>query len=208
MEIDAHPRWRQLAQQLATLAGTRFIDTNSGFVLEFFDAMWQPLTLSAGQRVEPGHQFEWAWLLFRWSTLSNHPGALERALVLFERTEAQGIDRQRHVAINALTPDGGLLDTNAPPLAADGTAQGRAARRGADEQPAILEHRPEVRSHAGAIPGNATVGLWRDTLTADGEFIEEPAPASSLYHIAAAIAQLNRSVRRAVPIPSLPVAQR
>ena len=30
-------------------------------------------------------------------------------------------------------------------------------------------------------------GLWRDKLLADGSFVAEPAPASSLYHIACAI---------------------
>ncbi|PTT76204.1 mannose-6-phosphate isomerase, partial [Pseudomonas sp. HMWF010] len=37
-----------------------------------------------------------------------------------------------------------------------------------------------------------TPGLWRDKLTPEGAFIEEPAPASSLYHIVAAIQELQR----------------
>ena len=34
-------------------------------------------------------------------------------------------------------------------------------------------------------------GLWRDRLDPDGRFAEGPAPASSLYHLVAAIAELN-----------------
>jgi mannose/cellobiose epimerase-like protein (N-acyl-D-glucosamine 2-epimerase family) len=37
-------------------------------------------------------------------------------------------------------------------------------------------------------------GLWRDKQEPDGNFVEEPAPASSLYHIAAAWLQLRESV--------------
>ena len=34
-------------------------------------------------------------------------------------------------------------------------------------------------------------GLWRDRLDPDGRFAEGDAPGSSLYHIVAAIAELN-----------------
>lgn len=208
MEIDPHPRWRKLAQQLATLAGSRFIDINSGFVLEFFDSQWQPLPPAAGQRVEPGHQFEWAWLLSRWSTLSDEPDALKHALVLIERTESHGVDRHRGVAINALAPDGSTLDLKArlwpqterlkaALLAAQLTNSQRYWSIALESAHTLARYLETPRA-----------GLWRDTLTADGRFIEEPAPASSLYHIAAAIAQLNRSVRRAQPNSSPQVEQR
>jgi mannose-6-phosphate isomerase len=35
-------------------------------------------------------------------------------------------------------------------------------------------------------------GLWWDRLRPDGGFVDEPAPASSFYHIACAIAELER----------------
>jgi mannose-6-phosphate isomerase len=38
-----------------------------------------------------------------------------------------------------------------------------------------------------------TPGLWRDKLTPEGQFIDEPAPASSLYHLVAAIQELQRA---------------
>jgi mannose/cellobiose epimerase-like protein (N-acyl-D-glucosamine 2-epimerase family) len=34
-------------------------------------------------------------------------------------------------------------------------------------------------------------GLWRDKQKLDGTFVDEPAPASSLYHLAGAIAALK-----------------
>ena len=33
-------------------------------------------------------------------------------------------------------------------------------------------------------------GAWRDKLLADGSWIEEPAPGSSMYHITCALAEL------------------
>jgi mannose-6-phosphate isomerase len=40
-------------------------------------------------------------------------------------------------------------------------------------------------------------GLWRDILNPDGSFVEEPAPASSFYHIVCAIAEFDRAVAKA-----------
>ena len=37
-------------------------------------------------------------------------------------------------------------------------------------------------------------GLWYDKLSGEGSFAEEPAPASSFYHIVAAIGQLGQTV--------------
>ena len=39
-------------------------------------------------------------------------------------------------------------------------------------------------------------GLWRDRLDAWGSFIEEPAPASSLYHLVGAVLELSRLPER------------
>jgi mannose-6-phosphate isomerase len=37
-------------------------------------------------------------------------------------------------------------------------------------------------------------GLWRDRMQLDGSFVDEPAPASSFYHIVCAIAELDRAI--------------
>ena len=37
-------------------------------------------------------------------------------------------------------------------------------------------------------------GLWYDRLTMDGQFIAQPAPASSFYHIVCAISELTAAL--------------
>jgi mannose-6-phosphate isomerase len=39
-------------------------------------------------------------------------------------------------------------------------------------------------------------GLWYDTMDVDAKFIDQPAPASSFYHIVGAIAELERTLKR------------
>jgi mannose-6-phosphate isomerase len=38
-------------------------------------------------------------------------------------------------------------------------------------------------------------GLWYDRIDADGKLVDEPAPASSFYHLVAAIAELSALAR-------------
>jgi len=39
-------------------------------------------------------------------------------------------------------------------------------------------------------------GAWRDKLRVDGTFVEEPAPATSFYHLMVAILELTSHARR------------
>ena len=59
---------RRYRTNLRMLALTRFIDPETGVLREFFDADWRAPGGEDGL-VEPGHQFEWAWLLQRWGRL-------------------------------------------------------------------------------------------------------------------------------------------
>jgi len=205
MEHDSSGAWHELAGDLVKLAAARFIDQSTGFLLEFFDADWRPIADPSRQRVEPGHQFEWAWLLLRWSIHSGDANCRALALWLIRLAETHGVDNRRHVAVNALARDGTLLDANA-------RLWPQTERLKASALAAELTHDKTwwsaAREAADALARYCDVplrGLWRDTLTTAGEFVDEPAPASSMYHIVGAIAQLDRSVRRGAQIPTLAV---
>nr|WP_246376905.1 AGE family epimerase/isomerase [Gluconacetobacter aggeris] len=58
------------AQSLVGLACQRFVDARSGALLEEFDSGWAPLAPWGRNRVEPGHLFEWAWLLGEYRRLA------------------------------------------------------------------------------------------------------------------------------------------
>ncbi len=58
----------------------------------------------------------------------------------------------------------------------------------------LLGRQAPAEAAAAALRRYADVlipGLWRDRLTAEGRFVEESAPASSFYHLTAAIAELH-----------------
>jgi mannose/cellobiose epimerase-like protein (N-acyl-D-glucosamine 2-epimerase family) len=180
--------WTLLSNELATLAMTRFIDPRSGALREFFDADWQALQ-GEGGLVEPGHQFEWAWLLERWGRARGDAAARSAARRLFDNG-LRGVDAVREVAVNALWDDFSVRDgaarlwpqtehLKAAVLLGD-KAQGLRAARGLAQ---YLE-----------VPAR---GAWRDKLMADGRFLDEPAPATSFYHLMVAILELTAHLRAA-----------
>lgn len=194
--------WRALADEIAGLALTRFVDEDSGALSECFDLDWQ--APAAGERiVEPGHQFEWAWLLQRWGHARGHDAALRVARRLLEIGEAHGVARERAAAINEL--DGTLAprDRHArlwpqterlkAGCAAWDDASGDAARAAAAVV-AVDAARGLMRFFL-APPAAPVAGLWNERQREDGSFEHDDVRASSLYHIVCAIDTLHATVQ-------------
>ena len=187
-EAAGDARWAALSDEIAGLAMTRFIDADTGVLREFFDADWQALPGEAGL-VEPGHHFEWAWLLQRWGLARGEPAARSLARRLFENG-LRGVDPVREVAVNAVWDDFSPRDGSArlwpqtehlkAALAVGSEAQALTAARGLAQYLDVPKR-----------------GAWRDKLRPDGTFVEEPAPATSFYHLMVAILELSAHGRSA-----------
>jgi len=183
--------WAALVEEIADLAMSRFIQPN-GALKEFFTDDWQPAPGISGRIVEPGHQFEWAWLLLQCDG-SDAQHRQAAALKLIDIGETHGV--RNGVAINALLDDFSIHDANARlwcqterlkagVLAGQITGEGKYFDMASNAVDGLLRY------------FNTPVkGLWLDVQQTDGTLIDAPSPASSFYHIIAAIAQLNDSVK-------------
>jgi len=179
--------WRLLADGLGELALEKFIDPQTGALREQFNADWSPAQGIVGRIVEPGHQYEWAWLLLRWKP--ERTDVRKAALRLIEIGEQHGV--VNGVAINALLDDFSIHDPaarlwpqteriKAGALAARLTGEARYWEMAASATHALLRYLDTPVS-----------GLWYDRLTSEGVFVQEPAPASTFYHIVAAVSELR-----------------
>lgn len=191
--LDPDGPWASMADVIVGLARAYFIDAEGGFLREFFGPDWRPADGEAGRLVEPGHQFEWAWLLTRWGRLRGDVRGLEAARRLFAAGE-HGLDKARGVAIDELDETLRVRSSRArlwpqtewlkAALILSEAAEGDERRRLLDSAGAAFE---------GLWLYLGPDGLWRDKLGPDGAFETEPAPASSLYHIVAAYRQLRET---------------
>jgi mannose-1-phosphate guanylyltransferase / mannose-6-phosphate isomerase len=192
-EIEPGTLWGEYADRIAELCRSRFIDSEGGFLREVFDEKWNPAPGADGHLVEPGHQFEWAWLLARWSALRGVPTARAEAHRLFEHG-LKGVDAGRDAAVHAMDDSFAITVPTARLWAQ--TERVKAAL--------ILAEPGDERFTMQAIKAAGTLwryletprpGLWRDRFEADGSFAVEPSPASSLYHIVCCIESLNAAAK-------------
>jgi mannose-6-phosphate isomerase len=195
VEAGGDPQWRAMADEIAELALSKFIDPKSGGLREYYDGDWNPAPGVDGRIIEPGHQFEWAWLLLRWGKLAGRDDAIAAALRMIAIGDGPGVDPARGVAIFALLDDMSVHDDiarlwaqteqiKAGVLAAQVTGDARWWTTAANGAEALTKYFD--------VP---VKGLWRDKLRADGTFVDEAAPASSFYHIVCAILELDRAVK-------------
>jgi mannose/cellobiose epimerase-like protein (N-acyl-D-glucosamine 2-epimerase family) len=198
-EVEGRPEgaaWDAFADGLAELALARFVDPAAGAVHEFYDGDWRRLD-GEQEIIEPGHQFEWGWLLVRWGTARGRAEAVRVGERLIALGEAQGLDPETGVTVGEL--DGALRPR---PFHARLWAQGERIKAWA--QTAMRSPEPTVRDDAlrrmeaaaealelflkGPPPG-----AWRDRMGSDRAIVEEAAPASSLYHIVGAVEEAARA---------------
>jgi mannose/cellobiose epimerase-like protein (N-acyl-D-glucosamine 2-epimerase family) len=178
----------------AKLFMERFFDTVSYALPEYFDAEWSPLPGEPGRVTEPGHQFEWAWLLRTYADVSGDTSVLTVAARLVEHGRQHGVDAARGVAINEVEIDGSVISAAARLWPQ--TERLKAAVSGLP-----FDRVTETREASAALDGlflyldKPGPGLWRDTQQLDGRFDDEASPASSLYHIVCAIGELCRAAQ-------------
>jgi len=188
--------WASLADEIAELCLSKFIAPETGALREFFDGEWYPISGDIGRIVEPGHQFEWAWLMVRWGVLRGRQDALDAATRLIRVGEEAGTDPLRGLAVSEIWDDLTVKDNTARLwqqterikawLAATIIAQSRSDKDKAWDRVAAAT--AGLRKYwQFPVAG----GAWENIL-ADGSFKEEAARASSLYHMVCALSEMHR----------------
>jgi mannose/cellobiose epimerase-like protein (N-acyl-D-glucosamine 2-epimerase family) len=191
VDVGGGSEWLALADELGELATTHLIDPITGMLHESFDNSWKPTANAAGRLIEPGHQFEWAWLLMRWGQRRAH--VREAACRLMEVAEEHGV--HGGLAIYEIKNDTSIHDGSArlwaqterlrsAALAARLYGDSKYWKRTAEAASGLL------RYFATDVPG-----LWYDRLSQSGEFKRETVTAGNLYHIVGAIYELGALVR-------------
>jgi mannose-6-phosphate isomerase len=186
-EASAAAAHRDHAFAIADLLVRHLVDTATGTLGEYFDASWRP-DPATGHRVEPGHQFEWCWLLHRFARVFDRPDVLATADALFGFADRHGLDRARGGVYDEIDRSGRvLLGTKRlwplteyiKALAARLEAGSARADRAALDQALgwLFDHH--------LLPD----GRWREHLAADLSVLNDQMPGSSSYHIALALTE-------------------
>ena len=191
VDATGEGRFKELAGDLALLFRDRLFQREDGVLPEFYDDNWTPADDVSASFAEPGHHFEWAWILVNVKRLIGVDMDDEaQALVAF--AERFGVDPQTHATYNRIALNGAPVD------------------RGSRSWPNTERIKAAVAMHAidGKDPGDVfeqsagllldrylateTPGAWADAFDAAGAPLTEVVPASTFYHIFLAFTEMLR----------------
>lgn len=178
------------AGELFGLFRTRLFDERIGTLREFFGPAWEISAAHKSDRLEPGHMAEWVWLVRRYDALAgcDHSAICDS---LLSAALGLGRDGATPFLVDEVSPEGGVLKPSRrlwlqAELLKAYLMQARATGDNAylvkaDELAAVL-----FDTYLADTPP----GTWRDCFDLEGRSIATSIPASSLYHLWSAVAEL------------------
>lgn len=206
-ETSRHPRFAALAAELATLFSTRFYARRTGTLAEVYTDELSPVPGAPGRRTEPGHQFEWAWILSRHGALLGVPTArVVQALVT--SAEAHGVDPISGLTYNAVLDDGTPVDRGSRTWPNTERIKGHVALFEACGVDPSVPLARATRVLFDRYLAHRPAGTWMDAYDADGRPLATTIPASTLYHVFLALTELVRiapMLRRVTPADAVEV---
>ncbi len=192
-EATGEAEYAAFAGELVALFRTRFFHAGTGTLGEFFDDALEPAPGEAGGHVEPGHHHEWVWLLDRYARQVG-PWHAEEAEALYDFAERHGHDAGRGLVRDVLGRDGAVRRGSFRlwPQCEAIKAHAAMLRRGHDTAARIGGCTDALLRH---YLSRTPPGTWTDQLDEAGEPVPAHVPASSLYHLFMAHAELDGLAR-------------
>lgn len=191
-EASGEQRFLDLAGAIVHLFVEKFCDTQTGALGEFFDEDWNPVVGDAGDVVEPGHQFEWSWILGVYGRLSGAP-RYEVMRKIIDFGMRHGFDQATGLTIDQVGRNGLARATSRrlwPQTEALKASLAEAEHLGTSDVERITKIVGALFERflePGPVPGT-----WIDHYAADWTPIVQKVPTTSLYHIALAFFELFR----------------
>ncbi len=182
-------RWLALTDKVIGLFSESFYNRENGVLTEYFDESLRPAPGVTGQIAEPGHLFEWVWLLYDYQSLSGFDQQ-ETIDALYANGIGVGLTASG-LLVDEILLNGDVhnADVRLWPMtelikacllkAKDGDHGAQALCAKAID--ALMRHFLEV----------PTSGAYIDRRAANGDVTVGRAPATALYHLMGAAAELD-----------------
>lgn len=185
------------AARVVDLFRNHFFDSESWTLGEYFDSDWQPAGGEKGQWTEPGHHFEWAWLLVDFARVSGQSDLVRFARKLYASGTANGLNRATGLAYGAVSRDGHALDPVSRSWPQTEVIKAAIALNEAGGP----DLAPEIEARVGRLfrwhIDPAPKGLWIDRIDQSGRAVAGEVPASILYHLICALTEYLRTTSHA-----------
>lgn len=180
----------RIASLLALFCGSMF-DEATATLGEYYTMKWLPEPGVRGRIWEPGHHYEWVWLL-HWAQRLGFGTADPIARRMFDVAEGVGLRPNSGLIYDEMLRGGGVnKDTHRSwPQTERIKALIAIGEKSGVMDLAAIGAAIEVLMEVYLSP--APRGAWIDHVDGDGRAIVEKVPASTLYHLFGAYAEMKR----------------
>jgi mannose-6-phosphate isomerase len=178
--VRPDPALLEEADRLVERLRTHWFDARHSCLGEFFSADWTPEPGPRGEIVEPGHHYEWVWLLAQHAAARGAPAPDPVAEALFAFAERHGVDADGGV-FDRVGRGGELLEASKRLWPQTERLKALAVRRAQRELSSALDlvftryPRPE--------------GGWTEHLARDEKPLLDVQNATSVYHVVLALSE-------------------
>lgn len=186
-ECSGHDKYLHRANGLFALFRDRFFDAEIGAVREFFAPDWSHLSDGSSDKLEPGHFMEWVWLLRRYEsaagdTVSHMTGPL------LDNARRLGLDTRSGFLKDGVWPDGSSYLPSRRLWVQTEYLKGLLVELRATGDASLLKEASDLidrlmTTYLAVEPA----GTWCDIYDGEGGAAAEHIPASTLYHLFAAV---------------------
>ena len=188
-ESTYNAKWLGYAGEMLSLFESRLFDADYQVVREYFTVNWLPHP-QKGHIVEPGHAFEWVWLLDKYSSLTGKP-LKHYYEPLYNNAKKHGVfslNTGHQTIVNSVDLNGERIDSSQRlwPM----TEWIKASLVMAAHNPSIpsftIDTVNAITSLMTCFSHPNLAGHYVDKLNAQQEIIDDSMPASTLYHLVTA----------------------
>ncbi|MEM6554356.1 MAG: AGE family epimerase/isomerase [Pseudomonadota bacterium] len=175
-----------VAREIVWLFESKFFNPRNDVMGEYFDSTWAPETSENNSVFEPGHHYEWAYLLYLFEQRTGHDTRSWRRR-LINRADQTGLNPKTNFALNAVKANGQIVNGDSR------------LWHQLERFRAYLHHPEQVSLHSSqqllssifaSYLDRGPKGGWIDEIDATGKPISRFVPASMLYHVVTALETL------------------
>lgn len=196
-ETTGERRFADSARKILDLFRSRLFDPGTGTLVEFYAPDWSRLGSAEGRRVDPGHHYEWVWLLSECSRLLGEETARER-MALYVFAEKHGRAADERLVVDAVDATGMPVDRSVRVWPQTEAIKAHVAMLdivGEAAESRLVETTDRLMS---VFLNRRPPGTWTEHFWPDGSVRADKVPATTLYHLLMALAELDRVAR---PLP-------
>jgi mannose-1-phosphate guanylyltransferase/mannose-6-phosphate isomerase len=190
-EATGEEQYLDRAKKIIDLFKTKFFDHENWRLHEMFDANWVPLDNDIN-KVEPGHHYEWVWLLLKYVTLSGDNSVKDYARKLYATALAFGHYTNTDSVALTMHFDGSELSP---------TGRMWCQTEGLKAALALKEHGMTVDGNLASrmldqiynrYLDTPQPGGWYDATDSEGRIVSTDMPTSTFYHVLCAFSEYLR----------------